>query len=261
MSNVESWGNPIGCSGTNMRYVTITGSRFYNNGDRASCRTRWTRRSSRPPRTTSSASNEIFWNNFNFHAGAPFKPKTSGVVPLVPVGTGLLLLGGRRNIVEDNKVFGNYAVGIAAVEGILLEENPQARALVGNIVRDNAFGLDGTDLNGRELAYDGNGTDNCFGGNTGVSVTIPADGSTLAAVPVRRRQRVQRRRQASCSSSPARPRCRKWIKHPHAPKPGFTPLEVYHAVSSAAPCPPPSPPSPRCCARRRRTRATRSARP
>ena len=50
-------------------------------------------------------------------------------------------------------------------------------------MRDNAFGLDGTDLNGRELAYDGNGTDNCFGGNTGVSVTIPADGSTLAACP------------------------------------------------------------------------------
>ena len=50
-------------------------------------------------------------------------------------------------------------------------------------MRDNAFGLNGTDLNGRELAYDGNGSDNCFGGNTGVTVTIPADGSTLAACP------------------------------------------------------------------------------
>ena len=102
--------------------------------------------------------NEIFWNNFNFHAGAPFTPKESGVVPLVPIGTGLLLLGGRRNTVEDNKIFGNYAVGVAAIEGFLLEENPQARALVGNVVRNNEFGLGGTDLNGRELAYDGNGS-------------------------------------------------------------------------------------------------------
>ena len=100
--------------------------------------------------------NEIFWNNFNFHEGVPSKPKSSGVVPLVPIGTGLLLLGGRRNLVEDNRGYGNYAMGVAAVEAILLEENPQARALIGNVVRDNAFGLEGTDLNGRDLAYDGN---------------------------------------------------------------------------------------------------------
>ena len=118
--------------------------------------------------------NEIFWNNFNFHEGVPSKPKSSGVVPLVPIGTGLLLLGGRRNLVEDNRVYDNYAMGVAAVEAILLEENPQARALIGNVVRDNAFGLEGTDLNGRDLAYDGNGTANCFGPNSGVAVTIPA---------------------------------------------------------------------------------------
>ena len=29
--NVDGWGSPIGFSGTNMRYVTITKSRFYNN--------------------------------------------------------------------------------------------------------------------------------------------------------------------------------------------------------------------------------------
>ena len=32
--DVESWGNPIGFSATNMRYVTITSSRFYNNAHR-----------------------------------------------------------------------------------------------------------------------------------------------------------------------------------------------------------------------------------
>ena len=32
--NVDGWGSPIGFSATNMRYVTITKSRFYNNGAR-----------------------------------------------------------------------------------------------------------------------------------------------------------------------------------------------------------------------------------
>ena len=32
--NVEGWGSPIGFSATNMRYVTITKSRFYNNARR-----------------------------------------------------------------------------------------------------------------------------------------------------------------------------------------------------------------------------------
>ena len=52
VSNVDSWGNPVGFSATNMRYVTITGSRFYNNGDRRRAERARLRRSSRPPRTT-----------------------------------------------------------------------------------------------------------------------------------------------------------------------------------------------------------------
>jgi len=171
--------------------------------------------------------NEIFWNNFNFHEGVPFKPKSRGVVPLVPIGTGLLLLGGRRNLVEDNRVYGNYAMGVAAVEAILLEENPQARALIGNVVRDNAFGLEGTDLNGRDLAYDGNGTANCFGPNSGVAVTIPASGSTLSPCPFDGANAFSAAAQAEMVSFTGKAAVAAWIKHPHAPKPGYTPLELY----------------------------------
>lgn len=171
--------------------------------------------------------NEIFWNNFNFHEGVPSKPKSSGVVPPVPIGTGLLLLGGRRNLVEDNRVYGNYAMGVAAVEAILLEENPQARALIGNVVRDNAFGLEGTDLNGRDLAYDGNGTANCFGPNSGVAVTIPASGSTLSPCPFDGANAFSAAAQAEMVSFTGKAAVAAWIKHPHAPKPGYTPLELY----------------------------------
>jgi hypothetical protein len=224
--NVESWGNPIGFSATNMRYVTITRSRFYNNGIGVVPNALDSERFP-PAEDNVIRGNEMFWNNFNFHEGAPFKPKESGVVPLVPVGTGLLLLGGRRNTVQDNKVYGNYAVGVAAVEGFLLEDNPQARALVGNVVRDNEFGLGGSDRNGRELAYDGNGTGNCFGPNDGVSVTLPGDGSTFAPCPFAGANAFNRDAQVQMITLAGEAAVGAWIRHPHAPKPGYEPLEVY----------------------------------
>ena len=96
------------------------------------------------------------------------------------------------------------------------------------MVRNNPFGLGGTDLNGRELAYNGNGSGNCFGGNIGVSVTIPADGSTLtpcdpagtnALNPGALNEMLALAGEASVAAVE--------LRHPHAPKPGYTPLELY----------------------------------
>ncbi len=50
-TNLKAYGNVIGWSGTNMRYVTITKSQFWNNGTGIIPNAR-TRRSSRRPRTT-----------------------------------------------------------------------------------------------------------------------------------------------------------------------------------------------------------------
>ena len=136
---VESWGNPIGFSATNMRYVTITKSKFFNNGIGVVPNALESEKFP-PAEQNVITDNDIFWNNFNFHAGAPFKPKKSGVVPLVPIGTGVLLLGGRGNLIEGNRIFGNYLVGAAAVEGILLDKTLEARALAANRVNDNVFG-------------------------------------------------------------------------------------------------------------------------
>jgi hypothetical protein len=226
VKNVESWGNPIGFSATNMRYVTITRSRFYNNAIGVVPNALDSEKFP-PAEDNVIRGNEIFWNNFNFHAGAPFEPKRTGVVPLVPVGTGLLLLGGRHNTVEGNQIYGNYAVGAAALEGFLLQENPQARALVGNVLRGNAFGRGGSDRNGRDLAYDGNGTDNCFGPNDGVSVTLPADGSTFAPCPYSGANTFNQDAQGQMVALAGEAAVAAWIKHPHAPKPGYEPLEIY----------------------------------
>jgi len=224
--NVDGWGSPIGFSATNMRYVTITKSRFYNNGigivPNALDSEKYP-----PPENNVITDNDVFWNNFNFHEGKPpFKPRTTGTAALVPIGTGILMLGGRGHLIENNRIYGNYLSGVAAIDGILLVENPLAISLDRNIVRGNQFGANGTDLNGRDLAYDGSGSDNCFS-LAGVGVTEPANKSTFA----------------KCSNGPnglnttvrntmlswtGKNAVNGWIKHPHAAKPGYTPLEIYN---------------------------------
>ncbi|HTE64622.1 MAG TPA: right-handed parallel beta-helix repeat-containing protein, partial [Solirubrobacteraceae bacterium] len=106
VENIDSWGNPLGWSGTNMRYVTITTSRFYNNAVGLAPNAMDSEKFP-PAEDNIIRGNEIFWNNYDFHKGAPFKIPTEGTATLVPVGTGILLLAGRRNIVEDNEIYGN----------------------------------------------------------------------------------------------------------------------------------------------------------
>ena len=53
--DVEGWGSPIGYAGTNSRYVTITGSRFYNNATGILIGAPGRRRTRRPRATRSSA--------------------------------------------------------------------------------------------------------------------------------------------------------------------------------------------------------------
>jgi hypothetical protein len=162
VKNVAGWGSPIGFSATNMRYVTITKSRFYNNGvgivPNALDSEKYP-----PPERNVIVDNDIFWNNLNFHVGhPPFRVDNDSTAALVPIGTGVLLLGGRQNRIENNRIFGNYLGGVAGLDGILLANNPQAVTFDGNVVRGNAFGLNGTDTNGHDIVYDGSGSDNCF---------------------------------------------------------------------------------------------------
>jgi hypothetical protein len=145
------------------------------------------------------------------------------------VGTGVLLLGGRRNVVDDNRIYGNWMVGVAAVQSILIEdpENLDAVDLIGNQVRNNEFGLNGTDLNGRDLAYNGNGSDNCWGPNTGVSVTIPADGSTLVPCPFTGANTPDQDAFVEMLTLAGKDAVGKQIVHEHAAKQGYAPLVEY----------------------------------
>ncbi len=58
-------------------------------------------------------------------------------------------------------------------------------------------------------------------------MTIPADGSTLTPCPFAGANPFSADAQAELLSFTGPAAVGKWIKHPHAPKPGFTPLEVF----------------------------------
>ena len=74
-----------------------------------------------------------------------------------------------------------------------MTKNPQARTLERNIVRNNQFGLDGTDVNGVDIAYDGSGRATASRW-TGVTSTFP---------PTARRSRAARARTPSAAHADA----------------------------------------------------------
>jgi hypothetical protein len=222
--NVSGWGSPLGFSATNMRYVTITKSRFYNNAAGIVPNALDSEKFP-PPEDNVIIDNDIFWNNFNYHQGKPpFAVRKNTTAALVPIGTGVLLLGGRGNRIENNRIHGNFLAGVAAVEGILLVKNPDARSLQRNVVRNNQFGLGGTDTNGNDLMYDGNGNDNCFSLD-GVSTTFPADRSTFAGCGGA--NAFSKSVQDGMLAFTGEGALTGWVKHPHPAKKGYTPLEVF----------------------------------
>jgi hypothetical protein len=232
VDDVVSYGNVLGFSGTNMRYVTIEHSKWFDNGTGIVPNALHSEKYA-PPEDNVITDNDVFWNNFNYYAGAPFqvKKQNKDSTPY-PVGVGILLFGSRTTQVTDNRIWGNYLAGAGMIQQFLLTQEPGAQDLVGNQFTGNAFGLAGTDLNGRDLVYDGNGSGNCFAGNTGVLSTVPADQSTMTACPFAGANAFSSAVQQQLVSWALDPTHQQfWVKHPHAPQPGLTPLELYGAYT------------------------------
>jgi hypothetical protein len=228
VSDVVSYGNVLGFSGTNMRYVTITKSKWFNNGlgivPNALDSEKFP-----PPEDNVITDNDIFWNNFDYYKGAPFKlrPPATGDVPY-PVGIGVLIFGGHRNVISNNRIFGNWSVGAGMLEQFLLKDPVNDGTLVGNQITGNQFGLNGTDLNGRDVFYDGNGSDNCISGNTGMDVTLPADQGTFVPCPFTGANTFnEESRNTAVGFAVAPDQETNWIRHDHAPQGDLKPMEIY----------------------------------
>jgi hypothetical protein len=230
VKNITSYGNVLGWSGTNMRYVTISQSKFYNNGTGIVPNTLSTEKYP-PEEDNIITDNDIFWNNFNYYVGAPFKVgKAATDSTAYPVGVGVLLFGGRHNRIDNNRIYGNWLSGAGMIQQIiLLAKRPDISNLVGNQITNNQFGSNGGDLNGRDLAYDGTGTDNCISGNTGVQATVgAADQSGYPACPFAGANTYSQQGQTDMVNWAVDPDHEKFlVQHPHAAKAGFQPLFHY----------------------------------
>ena len=236
--NVDSWGNVLGFSGSNMRYTTITRSRWYNNGAGIVPNTLDSEKFP-PAEENVIAGNDVFWNNFNFYWKAPFEiPERSAASIPYPIGVGILLFGTRNTVVEDNRISGHYLGGFAATPAVQLSasEDPalrEASVLRNNSVRDNDFGA-GNDLNNRDMVYDGSGTGNCFADNTLRSTNLPESNATFAPCPGPAQNAEDPAVLGTALSwvvagDPSQPASFEafWVKHPHPARKGVKPLERY----------------------------------
>jgi hypothetical protein len=235
ISDVIAYGNVLGYSGTNSRYVTITKSKWFNNGTGIVPNALDSEKFP-PPEDNVITDNDVFWNNFDYYKGAPFKLRkaATGDVPY-PTGVGVLLFGGRHNLISNNRIYGNFTVGAGMLEQFLLKNAARDGTLVGNQIIDNQFGLNGTDLNGRDVFYDGNGSDNCISGNTGVLVTAPADASTFVPCPFSGANTFNEdSRNTAVGYAAAPDQETAWIRHDHAPQGSLKPLERYNAADKGS---------------------------
>ncbi len=240
VSNVKAYENVLGFSGTNMRYVTIKNSDWFNNGA-GIVPNALSSEKFPPPEENVITGNRVFWNNFNYYRGAPFRIPTSGPagLPGYPLGVGILLFGSQKTVVERNQVFGNWLTGIGAIQQIILagEKDPklqEASVLRKNTVRNNKLGLGGKDLNGRDLFYDGSGTQNCFANNQTFSPNLPADNNTFKPCPGPAKNSTDSKARGEAlnwvisASKDDPPSFEKfWLRHPHAAQKGIKPLVRY----------------------------------
>jgi hypothetical protein len=228
ISNVTAYLNVLGYSGTNSKYVDIKNSTWFNNGDGIIPNSLDSEEF--PPNAQNRIfGNQVYWNNFNYYDGAPFKKRRTVVnstdIPY-PVGAGILLHGGRGNQVFDNQVYGNWLAGFAMIDAFQLKRRAQ-RPLRNNTISNNVFGLGGTDLNGRDIGYDGGGSGNCFENNQDVTSVFPTDGSTIVPCTTPPTPNVfsQAARDQAIGWVVDATHEAGWIPHPHAPQAGRTPIE------------------------------------
>jgi hypothetical protein len=225
VKNVTGWGSVIGFSGTNMRYVTIQDSKFFNNAVGIAPNALDSEKFP-PEEHNVIRDSDIFWNNFDAYRAAPFNEPNAAADFVYPPGLGVILLSGRDNRLEGNRIHGNWLSGFAAVQNAFLKA-PGAMDLENNVVADNVFGAGGADLNGRDLTYTGNGKGNCFSGNQGVQTTLPADPAAFPGCPGPDNQDNSEALQAAVTWGVAKKYRENWIVHQHPELDGILPLEDY----------------------------------
>ena len=162
----------LGYSGTNATGVVIRDSKWTDNGAGIVPNTLPTEEFA-PNRGTTIINNKVWNNNYKTIPAKGFSETVS-----IPFGTGIWLAGTMNNEVRDNEIWDHESFGVLITPSVHPDSVPVNNTVVNNKIRNS--NIDGDEF-GWDLAWGGEGSDNCFSGNDFEGPTGPPDIETLYA--------------------------------------------------------------------------------
>jgi hypothetical protein len=194
---INSYGNILGYSGTAGNSTWIHHSRFHHNSTGISTDSFASGHPGMPQECVKWEHNQVYSNNVNYFTPenqnycrtTPFEQRAPHhVCPQfqVPVGSGIIIYGGNRNLIRSNHIYDNWRSGfrLIYIPAVVRGDNDprkQTDTSNGNQVLTNTFGMSpGARIlpNGYDVTWDGAGSGNCFEGNRGTGNLLDPDGIT-----------------------------------------------------------------------------------
>ncbi len=215
VDRVNSYGNTIGWSGTAGNGIYTHDSKFHHNASGITTDSFAGGHPGMPQDCSKWEDNEIYSNNFDvygderdrycFEKNRPIEKRDPKVVcPAfgAPVGVGLLIAGGNRNIIRNNRIWDNWRAGVMQfwVPSAFRGSDPtgqsensgpayeaQTDTSNGNRMQSNVMSLNRSgvrDANGNDFWWDEEGSENCWTANqAGAGNAITSDPALLPDCP------------------------------------------------------------------------------
>ena len=215
VDRVNSYGNTIGWSGTAGNGIYTHDSKFHHNASGITTDSFAGGHPGMPQDCSKWENNEIYSNNFDvygderdrycFEKNRPIEKRNPKVVcPAfgAPVGVGLVIGGGNRNIIRNNRIWDNWRAGVMQfwVPSAFRGSDPtgqsensgpayeaQTDTSNGNRMQANVMSLNRAgvrDANGNDFWWDEEGSENCWTANqAGAGNAITSDPALLPDCP------------------------------------------------------------------------------
>jgi hypothetical protein len=182
--NTNSYGNTLGYSGTAGNSTYLHNNRFHDNASGLATDSFASGHPGMPQECFHWTNNQIYSNNNNVFSkerqdyciATPFpKRKRSVVCPQfqTPVGTGVVMGGANRDLLENNYIYDNWRQGVllltvpASLRGdhdpAHQQDTSNQNHFINNVMGQRPDGSSAP--NGLEFEWDGGGKGNCFDGN------------------------------------------------------------------------------------------------
>jgi hypothetical protein len=199
LRNINSHDNVLGYSGTAGNSTYVHDSDFHDNNTGLTTDSFASGHPGMPQECFRWEHNRIHSNNVNYFTAErqnycnshPFASRPKELVCpqfQTAVGTGIIIGGGNRDLVQHNEIYDNWRWGVALISvpaSVRGDNDPghQTDTSNGSQFMNNRMGIAGTSRapNGTDFFWDEEGVRNCWAGNS--SLSGPAHQSTPASLP------------------------------------------------------------------------------